>query len=116
MDKSLLYKIKEEFPEWKMSCLKNLLILALCILRKETVCLNKLKGTVGAITGNTSVQSDSHYKRLIRFFDNFAFSRLWIDLLGFTFSMLRLKSQYLILDGTGCPALPGNMGSAIFIS
>ena len=96
----LLNKLNENFPELSKSGLKNVLILALSFLLKETVCLNKLKGTVGTITGNKKTQPHSNYKRLIRIFDNHAFSRLWIDLLCYVFKLLRLKSAYLTLDGT----------------
>lgn len=100
MLESLLSKFTKDFPELSKSALKNVLILALSILLKETVCLNKLKGTVGTVTGNKTTQPNSNYKRLIRIFDNHAFSRLWIDLLSFVFKLLRLKSMYLTLDGT----------------
>lgn len=76
------------------------MILAMGILVKETVCLNKIKGAVGAITANTRTQPASHYKRLIRIFDNYSFSSLWLELLRVAFSLLRLKSDYLLLDGT----------------
>ena len=80
--------------------MKNVLILALALLRKETVCLHRLKSEVGLITGRTDTQPDSHYKRLIRVFDCYAFSSLWLDLLKYVMVLLRLKSEYLLLDGT----------------
>lgn len=76
------------------------MILAMGILIKETVCLNKIKGAVGAITGKTTTQPLSHYKRLIRIFDDYSFSSLWLELLQVGFRLLRLKSDYLLLDGT----------------
>lgn len=76
------------------------MILAMGLIQKETVCLNKIKGGVGLITGKTSTKPDSHYKRLIRIFDNYSFSSLWLELLQFVFTLLRLKSDYLLLDGT----------------
>lgn len=100
MLESLLTNLTQSFPNHKKSCLKNILILSLSILQKETVCLNRLKGTVGQITGKPHVAVNSHYKRLIRIFDQFAFSSLWIELLSYVFQLLRLKSDYLLLDGT----------------
>jgi len=97
---SLLSEIKSELPNYRQSCVKNVLILALCLLRKETVCLNRLKSEVGLITGKSGTQPDSHYKRLIRIFDCYAFSSLWLDLLKYVMVLLRLKSDYLLLDGT----------------
>ena len=96
----LLVKVSEFFPNHRKSCIKNVLILALCILLKESVNLYKLKGSVGTVLGNETSDSSSHYKRLIRLFDNYAFSRLWLDLLGFVFSLLQAKVDTLLLDGT----------------
>jgi len=96
----LLDKITEEFPKRSRTCIKNVLILALGIITKETVCLNKIKGAVGNMMENPTTQSSSHYKRLIRVFNDFAFSSLWLELLTFVFRVLRLKSNYLLLDGT----------------
>lgn len=72
----LLVKISEYFPEHDKTCLKNVLTLSLCILIKETVNLNKLKGTVGAVLGRRSTQANSNYKRLIRVFDRHSDSTL----------------------------------------
>jgi hypothetical protein len=97
---SLLTEITADFSNYRRSCVKNVLILGLCLLRKETVCLNRLKSEVGAITGKAETQPNSHYKRLIRIFDCYAFSSLWLDLLKYVMVLLRLKSDYLLLDGT----------------
>ena len=96
----LLGKISEYFPNHGKGCLKNVLILSLCLLIKETVNLNKLKGTVGAVLGRSSTQADSNYKRLLRIFDHHSDSTLWLDLLAFVFTFLGLRGDYLILDGT----------------
>ena len=96
----LLDKISEYLPNHGKSCVKNVLTLSLCLLVKETVNLNKLKGTVGAVLGNSSTLADSNYKRLIRIFDNHSDSTLWLDLLTFVFTFLGLRGDYLILDGT----------------
>lgn len=97
---SLLSEITADFSNYRRSCVENVLILALCLLRKETVCLNRLKSEVGSITGKFDTQPNSHYKRLIRIFDYHAFSSLWLDLLKYVMVLLRLKSEYLLLDGT----------------
>lgn len=82
------------------SQLKNILILSLSMLLVQTVCLHKLKGIVGQITGKTTTKPSSNYQRLVRIFRHHAFSRLWLDLLRFVFQLLRLHSDYLTLDGT----------------
>jgi hypothetical protein len=97
---SLLRKVNSFFPNHNKTCLRNILILSLAILQKETVCLNRLKTALGSITGNRFTKSGSNYKRLIRIFDNHAFSSLWLDLLKYVFLLLRLKTDYLLLDGT----------------
>ena len=96
----LLGKISEYLPNQGKSCVKNVLILSLCLLIKETVNLNKLKGTVGAVLGKSNTQASSNYKRLRRIFDQYSDSTLWLDLLVFVFTFLGLRGDYLILDGT----------------
>lgn len=96
----LLNKISEYFPNHGKCCLKNILVLSLCLLIKETVNLNKLKGTVGAVLDRSGTQASSNYKRLIRIFDQHSDSSLWLDLLVFVFTFLGLRGDYLILDGT----------------
>lgn len=97
--KSLLSKITEYFPNRKESCLTNVLLLVQVILLKETINLNKLKGCLNTVQGKTNVPS-SNYKRLIRIFDKHARTNLWLELLQFVFQVLRLKIEYLIIDGT----------------
>jgi len=97
--KSLLYKVTEYFPNRSESCLRNILLLVQAILLKETINLNKLKGCLNTIQGKVNTAS-SNYKRLIRIFDNYALTNLWIELLNFGFQMLDAKIEYLIIDGT----------------
>jgi len=96
----LLDEITKEFPEWRKSWVKNILLLSLCIIQNETTCLYKLKNTVGFLINKPETKKGSHYKRLTRIFVDHAFSSLWIALLGYVFRKLRLKSDYLLLDGT----------------
>lgn len=96
----LLESITPYFPKHSKTCLKNVLILSLCLIDLETVCLNRLKKYVGKVTGKPDVSANSHYKRLIRIFDNYAFSSLWLELLKYVFRLFRLQSEYLLLDGT----------------
>lgn len=99
--KLLLDKLTPNFQgDHDATCLKNTLILVLALLHRQTVCLNKLKGRVGMITGRNETRADSHYKRLIRFFNNYAGSKLWIDLICYGVQLLRLDFDHLIIDGT----------------
>ena len=100
MLESLVNKFNLKSLEISKSELKNILILSLGILRVQTVCLNKLKGIVGQITGKETTKPSSNYQRLLRIFRAHAFSRMWLNILQFVFQLLRLKSEYLTLDGT----------------
>jgi hypothetical protein len=100
MLESLVDKFNSKFLELSRGELQNILVLSLSMLRVQTVCLNKLKGIVGQITGNENTKPSSNYQRLLRIFRLHAFSRLWLDLLRFSFQLLRLKCNYLALDGT----------------
>lgn len=97
---SLLNQITSYFPKRDKTCLKNILILCHCILLKETINLNRLKSCVSQVTGNEKTSIGSNYKRLIRIFDNYSFSSLWIELMNYVFLLLRLECTYLLLDGT----------------
>ena len=97
---ALLYKIKELLPDYKLSTLQNMFILLMAILKKETVCLYKLKSEIGSISGKTSSSPHAHYTRAIRFFNDHAMSELWLDVLSCAMLMLRHKVEYLVLDGT----------------
>lgn len=99
MLESLVTKVKEHFPNRKTSCLKNVLLLSLCLLHKETVNLNKLKKCVSLFTKKSS-KADSSYKRLLRIFDDYSRGKLWIQLLRYVFQILRLRTTHLIIDGT----------------
>lgn len=100
MQEPLLDKIKEGMPEWKISVLKNLLFLIDCLFHKETLNLYKWRGALGVVTTKKATQPSSHYKRATRFFTNHAFSRLWLAILLLGFRLLRLRVDYLLLDGS----------------
>jgi len=100
MLESLVNKFTAKTSGIGKSQLKNILILSLSMLQVQTVCLHKLKGIVGQITGKIGTKPSSNYQRLVRIFRNYAFSRLWLDLLQFVFQLLRLQCDYLTLDGT----------------
>ncbi len=100
MLKLLLHKATPFLPGYTTTAISNALIVALCVIKGETACLNKLKRLVGAITGTHATAATSHYRRLIRFFRDYSATSLWIDLIACGLRLLRLKSDYLILDGT----------------
>lgn len=97
---SLLDKFKEDFPVVKRSTLKNIMLLVVCMLQRETVNIYKLKKQVGPVLGNTASKPSAHYKRLLRLFQQEKESDLWQLLLLFCLRLFRLKVEYLLLDGT----------------
>jgi Transposase DDE domain len=104
---SLLDKFKKDCPDTHQTSLKNLLAVMSVIIIKETVNLNKLKNQIGVILGNESTQSDSHYRRLTRFFDDpFHLNSLWKYLLKISVEALVLRldqrggHKYLLMDAT----------------
>lgn len=77
------------------------------IIIKETVNLNKLKNQIGIILGNETTQSNSHYRRLTRFFDApLHLNSLWKYLLKISVEALVLRldqrggHKYLLMDAT----------------
>lgn len=97
---SLLRKVSPNFGGHKISTVRNLLIVCCSMLVRETACLNKLKGTVGIVLNKPETESNSHYKRLTRFFSDHAFSSLWVELLQYATQAFDELSEYLIIDGT----------------
>ena len=97
---SLLTKISKEFPNYRLSVIKNMLLLTLCMLNQESVCLHKVSKVVGLFLGNAESKHSAHVKRFYRLLSVYAFSRLWLDILYYTFALLRLEVKYLALDGT----------------
>ena len=103
---SLLDKSKDFAQHLSPALLNNLLIVGCSILIKETVNLNKLKNHVGLLAGNRQTKTDSHYKRLTRFFnDKTAQCKLWKWLVIWLLDYIRRwdgrsRSLYLTLDGT----------------
>lgn len=100
MLKLLLCKLKDYLPDYADHVLCNSLILTTAIIKTQTVCLNKMKGHLGSITGNITTSSSSNYKRLTRYFQANSTSLLWLDLVKLGLRLLRLQIDYLVLDGT----------------
>ncbi|WP_338240182.1 hypothetical protein [Persicobacter diffluens] len=70
MFNSLHSKLTQEFPKWGKACWKNVLALSLGIIRKGTVCLNKVKDSIGSILDNQRTSASGHYKRLTAYLRN----------------------------------------------
>lgn len=101
----LLDKFKNINPDWQESMIKNTLLMVALVLDRQTVCLWKLKGSVGKFLGNVETDSRSHYQRIKRWFkDGVKIKYLWLVLLEFSVSLLKNFTEILILDGTSWKA------------
>lgn len=98
--KLLLVKLTPFLPEQGSTTLRSLLTITAAIISQRSVCLNKLKGVIGTLTGRTSTKASSHYQLLTRFFWQHAPGPLWLEVLRLALRLLPQKSRYLILDGT----------------
>lgn len=97
----LLDKFKESHPEWQAGLLKNTLLMVALILDRQTVCLWKLKGSVGKFLGNTQTDSRSHYQRIKRWFWNSLEQKyVWLILIETSAGLLKKMTKVLIIDGT----------------
>jgi hypothetical protein len=97
----LLDKFKESHPEWQAGILKNTLLMVALILDRQTVCLWKLKGSVGKFLGNTQTDSRSHYQRIKRWFwDSLEQKYVWLILLETSAGLLKKMIEIIIIDGT----------------
>ena len=103
---SLLDKSKDLDQHLPPALLNNLLVVGCASLIKETLNFNKLKNHVGLLPGNRQTKTDSHYKRLTRFFnDKIALHKLWKWLIIWMPDYIkrwdgRSRNWYLTLDGT----------------
>ena len=103
---SLLDKTKDYVLTLSPSLLNNLILVGCAILVKETINLNKLKNHVAVLLDQKTTQTDSHYRRLTRFFHHpIAKRKLWKWLLMWLIEYVKLwdgrsMTCYLTLDGT----------------
>jgi Transposase DDE domain len=101
----LLDKFKNINPDWQEGMVKNTLLMVALILDRQTVCLWKLKGSVGKFLGNAETDSRSHYQRIKRWFkDGVKIKYLWLVLLEFSVGLLKKITDVLIIDGTSWQA------------
>lgn len=97
----LLDKFKESHPEWQAGLLKNTLLMVALLLDRQTVCLWKLKGSVGKFLSNTQTDSRSHYQRIKRWFwSSLEQKYVWIILLETSAGLLKKMTEIIIIDGT----------------
>lgn len=97
-----LRKFSELYDSYGLGAVKNIWLLTCLIPLARTVNLNKLKDYVGGVLENEDTQPGSHYKRLIRFFQDWGDCQdLLHDLMRHNLRFLRgLGFKTLVMDGT----------------
>lgn len=96
----LLDKYKIYFEGQKPHVIKGTLLMVCLILDCETVNLKDLSKKVPRYLDNYDAKEESHYQRLIRYFEDNQDSKLWECILSVAVSLFRHKINYLTLDGT----------------
>lgn len=97
-----LRKFSSLYESYGLGAVKNIWLLTCLLPLARTVNLYKLKDYVGGVLGKTDTQPGSHYKRLIRFFQDWGDSQdLLHDLMRQNLRFLRgLGFKTLVMDGT----------------
>jgi hypothetical protein len=97
-----LGKVSDLYERYGLGASKNLLLMVQLLLLGRTTNLWKLKDYVGMVLGNEQVQPDSHYRRLVRFFDGMSANEAFIiDIQRLILRLLcKLRFTHLLLDGT----------------
>ena len=93
-------KITKSFVDLSTTQRRNLTILTLGMLKSGTVVLNKVKKHLGAITGKTDTDPNSHYKRLNRIFQDYSSGQVWLSVLKASQQLVGNPGKYLFLDGS----------------
>lgn len=99
---SHLRKFTKLYTSYGLGAVKNVWLLVCLLQLGRTVNLNKLKDYVGGLLPQSKASPNSHYKRLIRFFQK------WSKDLGLRHSLMQLNVsllqkigfKYLVMDGT----------------
>ena len=98
MNSLTIAKIKEFYPGFTLPCLKNFVLIMECILQSRTVCLYKCKDKVPLFKNRKTVNDNSCYTRLIRFFK---MQNIEAFIMGIQFNIMALAEMdmsYLIVD------------------
>jgi hypothetical protein len=97
-----LRKFSDLYATYGLGAVKNVWLLTCLIPIARTVNLYKIKDYVGAVLDKPDTQPQSHYKRLIRFFQDWAECQdLLYDLMRHNLRFLRrLGFKTLVMDGT----------------
>lgn len=97
-----LRKFSELYETYGLGAVKNVWLLACLLPLARTVNLYKMKDFVGGVLEKEDTKAQSHYKRLIRFFQDWSDDEaLFQDLVRHNLRFLRgLGFKTLVMDGT----------------
>lgn len=100
MLKALLSEHSIIYRDFGRSAAKNLWVLVGCLLKGRTTNLNRLKDYVSDLLDKPMTDPESHYKRLLRFFQDFARPEFVAAVLETAYGYLQGQSRFLLLDGS----------------
>lgn len=100
MLQTLLGEHSAIYRDFGRSAAKNLWVLVGCLLKGRTTNLNRLKDYVSDLLEKPMTDPESHYKRLLRFFQGFAQPEFVASVLGTAYGYLQGQSRFLLLDGS----------------
>ena len=97
-----LRKFSALYEKYGLGAVKNIWLLTCLIPLSRTANLYKMKDYVGGVLGNADSKCESHYKRLIRFFQDWGGKEeLLHDVMRHNLKLLRgIGAKTLVLDGT----------------
>lgn len=90
---TLLHKITRLPGKYHKSTLKNVELLLAGLLSARSVSLYKIKDELSGLTGKADAFRHTHYKRLLRIFERYGSTRLFIDLLLWAVSLVMGKVE-----------------------
>ena len=93
-------KFIRTYPTFRPSVIQNLFIVLGAIIQAKTVNLYELRDEVGKLLEKCKTKSDSHYRRLTRFFTLNSDSLLWACILEYALSLVGRTTNQCYLDAT----------------
>lgn len=93
-------KFNSNYGIYSRSMVKNLFVVLSSIIQAKTVNLYLLKDEMGKILAKYNIYSESHYRRLTRFFTYAGKTNLWASVLRYGLDLLEKDIKLLYLDGT----------------
>jgi hypothetical protein len=91
---TLFDKLTRLEGKYHKSTLKNVELLLAGLLSARSVSLYKIKDELSALTGKTDASRHTHYKRLLRIFERYGSTRLFIDLLLWATGLVMGKVEH----------------------